>query len=205
MTGRMGSMVVVLALAALWGVAPCPAAHARSTVAAAVPQDRTGMALRHQLGGRSYQLAAVHPEPAAGRILQEYLPPGQVLGQQTEMLMIDLVQGRHDPVQAAQRKLQEIQARREQGDMLANGELLLGPGGSAAVDFVLSATLPGGGLVVEWNAYHYRQLDGALVLTGLSRRAYGDEAVTAFLTGLKERRGPDRNALLAWQPELSRP
>ena len=74
--------VVVLALAALWGVAPCPAAHARSTVAAAVPQDRTGMALRHQLGGRSYQLAAVHPEPAAGRILQEYLPPGQVLGQQ---------------------------------------------------------------------------------------------------------------------------
>ena len=42
-------------------------------------------------------------------------------------------------------------------------------------------------------------------LTGLSRRAYGDEAVTAFLTGLKERREPDRNALLAWQPELSRP
>lgn len=198
-------MVVVLALAASWVVVPSPVVHARSTVAAAVPQDRTGMGLRHQVGGRSYQLAAVHPQPAAGRILQEYLPPGQVLGQQTEMLMIDLVQGHHDPVQAARRKLEEILARRGQGDVVANGELLLGPGGSAAVDFVLSAPLPDGGLVVEWNAYHYRQLDGALVLTGLSRRAYGDEAVTAFLTGLKERREPDRNALLAWQPELSRP
>lgn len=205
MTGRMGSMVVVLALAASWVVVPSPVVHARSTVAAAVPQDRTGMGLRHQVGGRSYQLAAVHPQPAAGRILQEYLPPGQVLGQQTEMLMIDLVQGHHDPVQAARRKLEEILARRGQGDVVANGELLLGPGGSAAVDFVLSAPLPDGGLVVEWNAYHYRQLDGALVLTGLSRRAYGDEAVTAFLTGLKERRESDRNALLAWQPELSRP
>lgn len=157
------------------------------------------------MGQHSYLLAAVHPEPAAGRILQEYLPAGQVLGQQTEMLVIDLVRGQRDPVQSARNKLQEILARRGQGDVLANGELLLGPNGSAAVDFVLSAPLPDGGLVVEWNAYHYRQLDGALMLTGLSRRAYGDEAVTAFLVKLKQRRGPDRNALLAWEPELIRP
>ena len=204
MTGRIRSIVVVLALAAPWTAGPWMPAYAQPAGAATAPQDRMGMAPRQQVGGRSYQLAAVHPQPAAGRILQEYLPPGQVLGQQTDMLLIDLVQGQLDPAQIARGKLQEILARREQGDALANGELLLGPDGSAAVDFVLSAPLPGGGMVVEWNAYHYRQLDGGLVLTGLSRRAYGDQAVTAFLTELKERRGPDRNALLAWEPEMTR-
>ena len=60
-----------------------------------------------------------------------------------------------------------------------------------------------GHLIARFGAV--RVTSTGLVLTGLSRRAYGDEAVTAFLTGLKQRRGPDRNALLAWQPELSRP
>lgn len=203
MTGAIRSMVVVLALAAPWAMGPWLPAQAQPATAATV-QDRIGIPHNQQVGGRYYALAAVHPQPQAGRILQEYLPAGQVLGRQTDMLMLDMLQGQHDPIVAARGKLKEIVARRGQGDTVANGELLLGPGGSAALDFVLSAPLPDGGLVVEWNAYHYRQMEGALVLTGLSRRAYGDQAVTAFLTELKQRRNLDRTALLAWRPELTR-
>ena len=163
-------------------------------------RDRIGVADEQVLQGRTYQLAAVHVEQDGRRVLQEYLPEGQVLGQQTDMLMIDRYDGEADPLTMAQAKLRDVLARRGQGDVVANGELLTGPDGSAAIDFVLSAPLPDGGLVVEWNAYHYRRVGNALVLTALSRRAYNDPAVTDFLKALKQQRAPDRNALLGWEP-----
>ncbi len=163
-------------------------------------RDRIGVADEQVLQGRTYQLAAVHVEQDGRRVLQEYLPEGQVLGQQTDMLMIDRYDGEADPLTMAQAKLRDVLARRGQGDVVANGELLTGPDGSAAIDFVLSAPLPDGGLVVEWNAYHYRRVGNALVLTALSRRAYNDPAVTDFLKALKQQRAPDRSALLGWEP-----
>lgn len=163
-------------------------------------RDRIGVADEQVLQGRTYQLAAVHVEQDGRRVLQEYLPEGQVLGQQTDMLMIDRYHGEADPLTMAQAKLRDVLARRGQGDVVANGELLTGPDGSAAIDFVLSAPLPDGGLVVEWNAYHYRRVGNALVLTALSRRAYNDPAVTDFLKALKQQRAPDRSALLGWEP-----
>ena len=163
-------------------------------------RDRIGVADEQVLQGRTYQLAAVHVEQDGRRVLQEYLPEGQVLGQQTDMLMIDRYDGEADPLTMAQAKLRDVLARRGQGDVVANGELLTGPDGSAAIDFVLSAPLPDGGLVVEWNAYHYRRVGNALLLTALSRRAYNDPAVTDFLKALKQQRAPDRSALLGWEP-----
>ena len=163
-------------------------------------RDRIGVADEQVLQGRTYQLAAVHVEQDGRRVLQEYLPEGQVLGQQTDMLMIDRYDGEADPLTMAQAKLRDVLARRGQGDVVANGELLTGPDGSAAIDFVLSAPLPDGGRVVEWNAYHYRRVGNALVLTALSRRAYNDPAVTDFLKALKQQRAPDRSALLGWEP-----
>ena len=163
-------------------------------------RDRIGVADEQVLQGRTYQLAAVHVEQDGRRVLQEYLPQGQVLGQQTDMLMIDRYDGEADPLTMAQAKLRDVLARRGQGDVVANGELLTGPDGSAAIDFVLSAPLPDGGLVVEWNAYHYRRVGNALLLTALSRRAYNDPAVTDFLKALKQQRAPDRSALLGWEP-----
>ena len=198
----MNQTVITWVLAAvLGGAAVQPlAAQERAAQGSQVLRDRIGVANSQRVGGVEYRLAAVHAEQEGRRVLQEYLPAGQVLGQQTDMLMIDRYQGEADPVTMAQAKLREVLARRGQGDAVANGEVLVGPDGSAALDFLLSAPLPDGGLVVEWNAYHYRRVGNALVLTAMSRRAYNDPAVTEFLTGLKQRRGSDRNALLGWLP-----
>lgn len=185
---------------ALLGAASMPQQVQGQVRATEAVRDRIGVADEQVLQGRTYQLAAVHVEQDGRRVLQEYLPEGQVLGQQTDMLMIDRYHGEADPLTMAQAKLRDVLARRGQGDVVANGELLTGPDGSAAIDFVLSAPLPDGGLVVEWNAYHYRRVGNALLLTALSRRAYNDPAVTDFLKALKQQRAPDRNALLGWEP-----
>ena len=185
---------------ALLGAASMPQQVQGQVRATEAVRDRIGVADEQVLQGRTYQLAAVHVEQDGRRVLQEYLPEGQVLGRQTDMLMIDRYHGQADPLTMAQAKLRDVLARRGQGDVVANGELLTGPDGSAAIDFVLSAPLPDGGLVVEWNAYHYRRVGNALLLTALSRRAYNDPAVTDFLKALKQQRAPDRNALLGWEP-----
>ena len=185
---------------ALLGAASMPQQLQGQVRATEAVRDRIGVADEQVLQGRTYQLAAVHVEQDGRRVLQEYLPEGQVLGQQTDMLMIDRYDGEADPLTMAQAKLRDVLARRGQGDVVANGELLTGPDGSAAIDFVLSAPLPDGGRVVEWNAYHYRRVGNALVLTALSRRAYNDPAVTDFLKALKQQRAPDRSALLGWEP-----
>ena len=185
---------------ALLGAASMPQQVQGQVRATEAVRDRIGVADEQVLQGRTYQLAAVHVEQDGRRVLQEYLPEGQVLGRQTDMLMIDRYHGEADPLTMAQAKLRDVLARRGQGDVVANGELLTGPDGSAAIDFVLSAPLPDGGLVVEWNAYRYRRVGNALVLTALSRRAYNDPAVTDFLKALKQQRAPDRNALLGWEP-----
>ena len=180
-------------------------AHALEPAAnAATAQDRLGVAGPQQVAGQVYRLAFVTPPSANGHVLQEYLPAGQQLESYVDMLLLSHVPAQATPLQLAQHKYQEIHARRSGGDALANGELLEGPDGSAVLDFVMSATLPDGRLVVEWNAYHYRQQAAGITLTALSRRAYGEEAATAFLRALKERRLVDREALLAWLPAVMR-
>ena len=179
-------------------------AHALEPAAAATVQDRLGVAGPQHMAGQVYRLAYVAAPAANGHVLQEYLPAGQQLESYTEMLLLNHVPVQATPLQFAQHKYQEIQARRAGGDALANGELLEGPDGSAVLDFVMSATLPDGRLVVEWNAYHYRQQAAGITLTALSRRAYGEEQATAFLRGLKERRLVDREALLTWLPVVVR-
>lgn len=180
-------------------------AHAFEPAAsAASAQDRLGVAGPQHVAGQVYRLAFVSPPAANGHVLQEYLPAGQQLESYTDMLLLNHAPVQATPLQFAQLKYQEIQARRSGGDALANGELLEGPDGSAVLDFVMSATLPDGRLVVEWNAYHYRQHAAGITLTALSRRAYGDEAADTFLRALKERRLVDREALLAWLPAVRR-
>ncbi|WP_152980755.1 hypothetical protein [Stenotrophomonas ginsengisoli] len=197
-------LLLALLLPSLQALQALPAHALEPAASAASAQDRLGVAGPQQVAGQVYRLAFVTPPSANGHVLQEYLPAGQQLESYTEMLLLSHVPVQATPLQLAQHKYQEIQARRSGGDALANGELLEGPDGSAVLDFVMSATLPDGRLVVEWNAYHYRQQAAGITLTALSRRAYGDEAATTFLRGLKQRRLVDREAVLAWLPTVQR-
>jgi hypothetical protein len=82
-----------------------------------------------------------------------------------------------------------------------NGEIIL--------DFVLSAKDPKGEDVVEWNAYRYAAWrdkggESGVLLFGISRRAYGDDA-TDFLRGLKSVRPAEIKALASYPLPVVRP
>lgn len=167
--------------------------------------DRLGVPTVPQVAGMDYQLVFVSPPHPSGLVLQEYLPPGQQLDSYTSMLLLNHLPSEAGAVEHAQFKQQEVMARRASGnDPVANAELLQGPDGSALLDFLISATLPDGRFVLEWNVYHYRPQAGGVTMTALSRRAYGDEQATAFLRELKTRRTRDRDALLTWLPSVVR-
>ena len=52
-------------------------------------------------------------------------------------------------------------------------------------------------MILEWNASRYTNTPDGLgwQMVGISRRAYGDAAARALLTGLKERRARDIDML----------
>jgi hypothetical protein len=201
---RGSALAAVLAAAWVIGVGMgLPLSAAAQNAGVAAVQDRLGVPGPQQVAGQAHVLAFVTPPHPSGRVLQEYLPAGQALDSYTSMLLLDYAPGDAGAMAVASAKLAEIQARKANGDAVANGQMLQGQGDSVALDFILSAPLPGGGIVVEWNGYHYRRQGNGLLLTAWSRRAYGDAAVTAFLRELKDRHEQDLAALLRWQPVVS--
>ena len=171
------------------------------------PVDRLGVPGPVQLGGQSHALAFVSPPQPNGYVLQEYLPAGQTLDSYTRMLLLSYQPSDQTPLQWAQRKQAEIQARRDSGqDALADGQLYRTEGGDSVVFvFLLSAMLPDGQLVVEWNAYHYQSQAGGMLLTALSRRGYGREQAMALLEELKAGTRAQIDSVIGWQPRINGP
>jgi hypothetical protein len=156
---------------------------------AASPQvsDLLGVPGPIELGGQSYRLAwSAQPSPAT--IKQEYVPAGQEVEQFRHMLLIETVADK--PLREVVRdKLRALQKRKASDPVQQMAVMENEAGDEAIVDFVMSATLPSGQYVVEWNAYRYasyrdRHGRSGTQLLGLSARGYDDD-VTAFLQGLK--------------------
>jgi hypothetical protein len=145
--------------------------------------------------GESFSLSwASHPYPHYYK--QEYLPAGQDSEHYTAMVLLDANIEQSD-VRAAAAATVDMLQKRKASDPLANfSEIENRKTGEIIVDFIMSS--PDGG-IVEWNAYRYAPWTGeggkaGVVLFGISRRAYGDDA-TAFLAGLKAARPADIDAL----------
>lgn len=166
---------------------------------AASPQvsDLLGVPGPIELGGQSYRLAwSAQPSPAYAK--QEYVPAGQGVEQFRHMLLIETMADK--PLREVVRdKLRALHKRKASDPVQRMAVIENEAGDEVIVDFVMSATLPGGRYVVEWNAYRYatyRDRDGrsGTLLLGLSARGYDDEA-TAFLQGLKAFRQQQIEAL----------
>lgn len=171
------------------------------------PVDRLGVPGPVQLGGQRHDLVFVTPPQPNGYVLQEYLPAGQVLDSYSRMLLLSYQPSDETPLQWAQRKQAEINARRESGnDPAAHSDLYpVGRDGAAVLVFTLSAMLPDGNVVLEWNAYHYQGRAGGIVLSALSRRGYGREQAMALLEELKGAAPAQIQSVVDWQPAVLAP
>jgi hypothetical protein len=167
-------------------------AHSAETI------DRIGVPGQLEFAGRGFELAW-SARPAPTYFKQEYVPPAETVERFENMILVEAHRGDWRVEDALMPQLEMLQARR-QSDPLVNFDVIQNPAtGEAILDFIMSATGPDGVQVVEWNAYRYAissDANGgrALLLFGISRRAYGDD-VTAFLTELKFKRRADIDAL----------
>lgn len=132
---------------------------------------------------------------------QEYLPTGEAVENYSQMFMIDLLVEGANPEAAAADMIAGLEQRKASDpvvnfDMIANeatGELIL--------DFLLSDSSTGT-VIVEWNAYRYVPYGDGLMLVGISRRGYGDEA-SGFIADLADWRTSSIEALAVMElPEV---
>jgi hypothetical protein len=147
--------------------------------------------------GETFQLAwASHPYPHYYK--QEYLPAGQNSERYTAMLLLDANMG-SDDVRALEKQTVAMLEQRKATDALVHySEIQNRKTGEIILDFIMGSD---DGDIVEWNAYRYAPWKGAggktgVVLFGISRRAYGNDA-SVFLAALKATRPADLDALAA--------
>jgi hypothetical protein len=170
--------------------------------------DRLSLPDSIEFNGESYRLSwSSHPTPYYYK--QEYLPPGQTGERFQRMVLIEATVRGVDINDAVAAQVSMLN-KRKSTDPTVNFAVFKNPKNDEIIlDFILSAKDPKGEDVVEWNAYRYAALRGkgdasGVLLFGISRRAYGDDA-TNFLRRLKSARSAEVNALATYPLPVVRP
>jgi hypothetical protein len=122
-------------------------------------------------------------------LVAEYIPAGESLDHWTLMLGVRIFSVKLTPAKAAEMKAQEIAARREQGDVMANS-MSFAKDETRVIDFVISQPP-----IVEHNVMSFKTLpDGRLVSYQLARRYYQDpsgevdDGLRAFMGEIRTKR-----------------
>lgn len=188
---RMMALIVASALL----VAPAPAQQA---------DDMLGVPGPISFQEQDYVLSWTS-RPTPDYIKQEYVPQGQTVEAYSEMILIETVVGAITPIQAAALQVQSLDARKGT-DPVVNHQIMQNEAsGEVLLDFVVS-DLSVDPVVVEWNAYRYAALPGSegVMLYAVSRRGYGQDGATQFMSGLGALRSEAISALTAQPlPEIS--
>ncbi|HPR00175.1 MAG: hypothetical protein H6561_18770 [Lewinellaceae bacterium] len=115
--------------------------------------------------------------------IQEYLPAGNTLEHFNEMLTIHLFLTDLSVADAADQKIEELE-QRKQSDSYCSYQAKDSPDGKEVMlEFFVSQS--GDEEVVEFNLFHYRQIElspgqKALCIYAYSKRSYGADDIAAF-------------------------
>jgi hypothetical protein len=170
--------------------------------------ERLSIPQSFEFNGENYRLSwSSHPRPHYYK--QEYLPAGQTSERFQRMILIEATV-REVSVKDMVAAQVSMLNKRKSTDPTVNFAILTNSKTDEIIlDFILSAQDSKGEDIVEWNAYRYAALKGkggasGVVLFGISRRGYGDDA-TDFLRRLKSARPAEINALAAYPLPSVRP
>ena len=135
-------------------------------------------------------------KPNDNYYIQEYLPKGENLNDFNQMLTIHLFDTDVKLKDAVNQKANELDKRKKTDDV-CNYQVTESPDGKEFIlDFLLSESKDDEMTIVEFNIYHYRQIElgkkhKAIAVYAYSKRSYGN-GITDFFNTL----GEDRNSLL---------
>jgi len=170
------ALTIVVGLFALAGTRASAAGKAAPQLPQTVSVLGKTLELKHNAGSPTEELLA------------EYVPAAETLDHWTLMLAVRIFKGKLTPDQAVAMKDQEVQARRAQGDYMANS-MVFAKGDTRVIDFAMSQSP-----IVEHNVMSFsKRADGRLVSYQLARRYYKpsseiDDGLRAFIGEIKSNR-----------------
>jgi hypothetical protein len=138
--------------------------------------------------------------------IQEYLPSGEDLDNFNQMITIHLFDTDIKLKDAVDQKLSELNKRKET-DSVCNYQVTESPDGKEfIIDFLLGESKEDKMTIVEFNVYHYRQIEldnnrNAIAVYAYSKRSYGDN-ITDFFKTLKEDRISHLNEMISIQKPI---
>jgi hypothetical protein len=156
-----------------------------------VPVDRLNVKGPLQFDNTSFELVWTD-KPNETYCIQEYLPAGEKVEQFNQMLTLHVFDKPMTAEDAARLKIQEL-VKRKKTDPVCQFKLTESPDGKEfMVDFLLGESKDDMMTIVEFNLYHYQQIDLGNGRKGIrvyaySKRAYGDN-ITSFLQNLDRTR-----------------
>ncbi|APH59942.1 Hypothetical protein GbCGDNIH7_1599 [Granulibacter bethesdensis] len=152
------------------------------------PTDYLGLPGPILLGKKLYHLVwSAHP--TAAYVKQEYIPADETIAHYDSMLLIERISGPMTVEQSVNLMALQLQSRKTRDPLTRLTVVNNQETGNTMLDFLISGETREGP-IVEWNAYRYAPLtkDGGVVLFGLSRRAYGQDGLAAFMSKLSDTR-----------------
>ena len=164
--------------------------------------DRLGVKGPLVYGDTNFKLSFTD-KPNETYYLQEYLPAGDTLPKFRQLLSLQLFVKNITTGDAVKEKIQEL-VKRKLTDAICNYKVIESPDGKEfIVDFLVSESKKNIMETVEFNIYHYKQIELAgeqkgILVYAYSKRSYGDE-IKPFLKSLKKTRIDMLNTMIAAQ------
>ena len=164
------------------------------------PIDRLGVEGPLEFNKTSFKLAWTD-NPKDNYYIQEYLPDGEKPESFNQMLTIHLFNTDIKTKDAVQQKVKEL-TERKKTDAICNYQITESPDGKEfMVDFLLGESKNDKMTTVEFNVYHYKQIEigkkkKAIIVFAYSKRSYGDD-ITKFFNTLKNDRTDYLNAMIS--------
>ena len=150
------------------------------------PVDRLGVKNPMEFNKTSFKLNWT-AKPNDTYYIQEYLPEGEKSESFNQMLTIHLFDTDIKTKDAVDQKVKELTTRKKT-DTVCNYKVTESPDGKEfIVDFLLSVSKADKMTIVEFNVYHYKQIEiaknkKAIIVFAYSKRSYGDDITTFFTT-----------------------
>jgi len=132
--------------------------------------------------------------------IQEYLPTGEKSESFNQMLTLHLFNTETKVKDAVKQKTKELDNRKKT-DPTCNYQVTESPDGKEfMVDFLLGESKGDKMTIIEFNIYHYKQVDlgdkkKGILVYAYTKRAYGDD-ITPFLKNLRSDRIELLNAMI---------
>lgn len=155
------------------------------------PKDNLGIKGPLKFNKTSFELKWTD-KPSNIYYIQEYLPKGENVNNFNQMLTVHLFDTDIKLKDAVSQKERELDERKKTDDV-CNYNVTESPDGKEfIVDFLLGESKDDKMTIVEFNVYHYRQIElsknhMAIAVYAYSKRSYGDD-ITKFLKTLNNNR-----------------